>query len=150
MEENKIDSAGLKQMILSFPKPGKEKLRVGRGMGGRRGKTSGRGSSGQKSRAGKGIKPYFEGGQFPFYRRIPKLGKRGLKNRTYILRTSQLNKIGEGIGEVTMEFLISNFALRPKTRKIKILFDEKLKEKLIIKDRRILMSLKTKESLNGK
>lgn len=61
------------------PNPGAKRRarRLGRGPGSGRGKTAGRGHKGQRSRAGKGVKPWFEGGQMPLYRRLP---KRGFKN----------------------------------------------------------------------
>ena len=55
----------------------KDKTRVGRGTGSGCGKTSGRGHKGQKARSGGGVRPGFEGGQMPIYRRLP---KRGFKN----------------------------------------------------------------------
>jgi len=55
----------------------KDKTRLGRGTGSGCGKTSGRGHKGQKSRSGGGVRPGFEGGQMPIYRRLP---KRGFKN----------------------------------------------------------------------
>ena len=57
----------------------KKKIRVGRGIGSGKGKTSGRGVKGQKSRSGVAIKS-FEGGQMPLYRRLPKRGFNSLKN----------------------------------------------------------------------
>ena len=55
----------------------KNRNRVGRGIGSGNGKTSGRGHKGQKARSGGGVRPGFEGGQMPIYRRLP---KRGFKN----------------------------------------------------------------------
>ena len=57
----------------------KERTRVGRGIAAGKGKTAGRGTKGQKARAGGSIPPWFEGGQTPLHMRIPKL--RGFKNR---------------------------------------------------------------------
>ena len=57
----------------------KERTRVGRGIAAGKGKTAGRGTKGQKARAGGSIPPWFEGGQTPLHQRIPKL--RGFKNR---------------------------------------------------------------------
>ena len=59
----------------------KKKIRVGRGIGSGKGKTSGRGMKGQKSRSGVAIKS-FEGGQMPLYRRLPKRGFKTLKNKS--------------------------------------------------------------------
>ncbi len=62
------------------PAPGSKKaaVRVGRGIGSGLGKTSGKGHKGQKARSGGGVRPGFEGGQMPLYRRLP---KRGFYNR---------------------------------------------------------------------
>ena len=67
-----------------------KKIRVGRGIGSGKGKTSGRGHKGQKSRSGVSIKS-FEGGQMPLYRRLPKRGFNSL-NKTRIAKIN-LNKI---------------------------------------------------------
>ena len=71
----------------------KKKIRVGRGIGSGRGKTSSRGHKGQKSRSGVAIKS-FEGGQMPLYRRLPKRGFKSLnKNTTAILNLSKIQTI---------------------------------------------------------
>ena len=71
----------------------KKKIRVGRGIGTGRGKTSSRGHKGQKSRSGVAIKS-FEGGQMPLYRRLPKRGFKSLnKKNTAILNLSRIQKI---------------------------------------------------------
>ena len=74
-------------------KTNKKKIRVGRGIGSGKGKTSSRGHKGQKSRSGVAIKS-FEGGQMPLYRRLPKRGFKSLnKNMTAILNLSKIQKI---------------------------------------------------------
>ena len=71
----------------------KPKMRVGRGIGSGKGKTSGRGVKGQKSRSGVAIKS-FEGGQMPLYRRLPKRGfKRFKKSKVAILNLSKIQNI---------------------------------------------------------
>ena len=71
----------------------KKKIRVGRGIGSGKGKTSSRGHKGQKSRSGVAIKS-FEGGQMPLYRRLPKRGFKSLnKNITAILNLSKIQNI---------------------------------------------------------
>ena len=73
----------------------KKKIRVGRGIGSGRGKTSSRGHKGQKSRSGVAIKS-FEGGQMPLYRRLPKRGFKSLnKNITAILNLSKIQSMIE-------------------------------------------------------
>ena len=79
--------------LNSLVKNNKKKIRVGRGIGSGRGKTSTRGHKGQKSRSGVAIKS-FEGGQMPLYRRIPKRGFKSLnKNNIAILNLSKIQNI---------------------------------------------------------
>ena len=79
--------------LNNLTKNNKKKIRVGRGIGSGRGKTSSRGHKGQKSRSGVAIKS-FEGGQMPLYRRLPKRGFKTLnKNNTAILNLSKIQKI---------------------------------------------------------
>ena len=76
--------------LNSLVKNNKKKIRVGRGIGSGRGKTSTRGHKGQKSRSGVAIKS-FEGGQMPLYRRLPKRGFKSLKkDNTAILNLSNI------------------------------------------------------------
>jgi len=79
--------------LNSLAKNNKKKIRVGRGIGSGRGKTSSRGHKGQKSRSGVAIKS-FEGGQMPLYRRLPKRGFKSLqKDMTAILNLSKIQNI---------------------------------------------------------
>ena len=81
--------------LNNLVKNNKKKLRVGRGIGSGRGKTSSRGHKGQKSRSGVAIKS-FEGGQMPLYRRLPKRGFKSLdKKNTAILNLSKIQNIYE-------------------------------------------------------
>ena len=76
--------------LNSLVKINKSKIRVGRGIGSGKGKTSSRGHKGQKSRSGVAIKS-FEGGQMPLYRRLPKRGFKVFKNNlTAILNLSKI------------------------------------------------------------
>ena len=79
--------------LNSLVKNNKKKIRVGRGIGSGRGKTSTRGHKGQKSRSGVAIKS-LEGGQMPLYRRLPKRGFKSLnKNNTAILNLSKIQNM---------------------------------------------------------
>ena len=81
--------------LNSLVKNNKKKIRVGRGIGSGKGKTSAGGHKGQKSRSGVAIKS-FEGGQMPLFRRLPKRGFKSLaKNNTAILNLSKIQKILE-------------------------------------------------------
>jgi large subunit ribosomal protein L15 len=81
------------------PAPGSKKVRtrVGRGLGSGLGKTSGKGHKGQNSRAGGGVRPGFEGGQMPLYRRLPKRGFYNKFGKDYAeVNISDLNRFEEG------------------------------------------------------
>ena len=79
--------------LNNLTKINKKKIRVGRGIGSGKGKTSSRGHKGQKSRSGVAIKS-FEGGQMPLYRRLPKRGFKSLnRNYTAILNLSKIQNI---------------------------------------------------------
>ena len=80
--------------LNNLVKINKKKIRVGRGIGSGKGKTSSRGHKGQKSRSGVAIKS-FEGGQMPLYRRLPKRGFNPiLKNHIAILNLEKIEKVG--------------------------------------------------------
>ena len=79
--------------LNSLVKNNKKKIRVGRGIGSGKGKTSGRGHKGQKSRSGVAIKS-FEGGQMPLYRRLPKRGFKSIRNELIaVLNLSKIQNI---------------------------------------------------------
>ncbi len=80
------------------PAPGakKKKRRVGRGTGSGRGKTAARGTKGQKSRSGGGVPPWFEGGQMPLQRRVPKRGFTNLFRKEYaVINVRDLARLAE-------------------------------------------------------
>ena len=111
------------------------KIRVGRGIGSGKGKTSGRGVKGQKSRSGVAIKS-FEGGQMPLFRRLPKRGfKRIHKRSIAIMNLKDLevflknNKISSK-EEINLKYLISKHLVRKKYDKLKILGTGDIKQKL--------------------
>ena len=113
------------------------KMRVGRGIGSGKGKTSGRGVKGQKSRSGVAIKS-FEGGQMPLYRRLPKRGFNPLsKNQIAILNLdkiqSYIDKKSINIGDVLNSSLLKKLNLINKnSNKLKILGSGEIKDKINI------------------
>ena len=123
--------------LNSLVKTNYSKLRVGRGIGSGKGKTSGRGVKGQKSRSGVAIKS-FEGGQMPLYRRLPKRGfKRIFKKNIAILNISDLtlflkNNDIKPQEEINMKNLCQKNLIRKKFDKLKILGKGDIKEKLNI------------------
>ncbi len=89
------------------PAPGstKEAKRKGRGPGSGNGKTAGKGHKGQNARSGGGVRPGFEGGQMPLYRRLPKRGFNNVFAKQYVeVNVSELNKFEDG-AVVTAEVL---------------------------------------------
>jgi large subunit ribosomal protein L15 len=110
----------------------KKKVRVGRGMGSKLGRTAGKGNKGQKSRRGYSRRRGFEGGQMPLHRRIP---KRGFHNpfgvRYSVVNLEELNVFPAG-ETVTPELLRAHGFIRRATDSIKVLGDGELTAKLTI------------------
>ena len=112
------------------------KLRVGRGIGSGKGKTSGRGVKGQKSRSGVAIKS-FEGGQMPLYRRLPKRGFKKPKKNIAIINIEDIevyikNKKINPKDEINIKYLIEKKLIKKKYDKLKVLGNGDIKEKLKI------------------
>ena len=115
----------------------KKKIRVGRGIGSGKGKTSGRGVKGQKSRSGVSIKS-FEGGQMPLYRRLPKRGFNPIKKKDIaILNLDKIQSFIDKKSLKTSEILNSNLLKKLKlinknSSKLKILGSGEIKDKINI------------------
>ena len=118
-------------------KNNKKKIRVGRGIGSGRGKTSSRGHKGQKSRSGVAIKS-FEGGQMPLYRRLPKRGFKSLNKKSLaILNLSKIQNIyekhkNEFKSSLDLKSLKDKKLINKKYLKLKILGSGELKTKIDI------------------
>ncbi|WP_096438201.1 50S ribosomal protein L15 [Alteribacter populi] len=116
--------------------------RVGRGIATGNGKTAGRGHKGQNARSGGGVRPGFEGGQMPIFRRLP---KRGFTNPTRkefaIVNLETLNRFEEGT-EVTPELLIESGIVSNEKDGIKVLGNGKLEHKLTVKAHKFSASAK--------
>ena len=118
-------------------KSNKRKIRVGRGIGSGKGKTSSRGHKGQKSRSGVAIKS-FEGGQMPLYRRLPKRGFKSLnKDKTAILNLSKIqniiNKTKNNIkSTLDLKILKEKKLVNKKSLKLKILGTGEIKKNIEI------------------
>ena len=123
--------------LNNLTKINKKKIRVGRGIGTGKGKTSSRGHKGQKSRSGVAIKS-FEGGQMPLYRRLPKRGFKSLnKNIIAILNLSKiqniLNKSKNNIkNTLDLKILKEKKLVNKKFKKLKILGSGEIKKNLEI------------------
>ena len=131
----------------------KTRKRVGRGPGSGLGKTSGRGENGQKSRSGASIPAWFQGGQTPLYRRVPKRGFNNARFRTEYatINLSDLNKYFNDGDEVTPEVLKEKGIIKQQLCGVKVLGNGELEKKLTIKANRFSSSAVTKiESAGGK
>ena len=107
--------------------------RKGRGAGSGNGKTAGKGHKGQNARSGGGVRPGFEGGQLPLYRKLP---KRGFNNRfavNYaIVNVAVLNKFEDG-AVVDMDALVAAKIVRKPLDGLKVLGNGELTKKLTVK-----------------
>ena len=127
----------------------KRKVRVGRGIGSKLGKTSGAGNKGQKSRRGYSRRRGFEGGQMPLHRRIPKRGFRNPFGVEYsVVNLEELNAFPAG-ETVTPELLRAHGFVRRATDAIKVLGDGELKNKLTVHAHAFSASAKEKITKAG-
>jgi large subunit ribosomal protein L15 len=127
----------------------KRKVRVGRGMGSKLGKTAGSGNKGQKSRRGYSRRRGFEGGQMPLHRRMPKRGFHNPFGVTYsIVNLEELNVFPAG-ETVTPELLRAHGFIRRATDPIKVLGDGELTTKLAIHAHAFSASAKEKITKAG-
>ncbi len=117
------------------PAPGSRKApkRVGRGTGSGLGRNAGKGEKGQKSRSGGGVRPGFEGGQMPLYRRLPKRGFTNIFAKEYSsLNIDRLNIFEDGT-VVTPELLLEMKIVKKAKNGVKILGNGELEKKLTVK-----------------
>ncbi|MCX7989900.1 MAG: 50S ribosomal protein L15 [Aquificaceae bacterium] len=129
----------------------KEKRRVGRGIGSGLGKTCGKGHKGQKSRSGdRRLPSWFEGGQTPLHKRVPKRGFRPLNKVEYaVVNLKTLERYFQSGEEVTPELLLQRGLVR-KGMPVKVLGDGELTKTLRVKAHAFSQSARQKiESLGG-
>ena len=117
--------------LRAVPGSRKNRKRVGRGIGSGTGKTSGRGQKGQKSRSGGSPHPWFEGGQMPLYRRLPKRGFTNIFRKEYeIVNVAQLADLGMK-NPITPEVMKEKRMIR-KVDSVKILGNGELSEAVTV------------------
>ncbi len=112
----------------------KKNWRRGRGTGSGNGKTAGKGHKGQNARSGGGVRPGFEGGQIPLYRKLP---KRGFNNDVFaknyaIVNVEDLNRFEDG-AVVDLELLLAAKVIRKPMDGVKVLGNGELTKKLTVK-----------------
>jgi len=150
-EKTKKDSKRPVSLSTLGPAKGsrKKKVRVGRGMGSKLGKTSGSGNKGQKSRRGYSRRRGFEGGQMPLHRRIPKRGFHNPFEVNYsVVNIEELNVFPAG-ETVTPELLRAHGFVRRAKDPIKVLGDGELKNKITVHAHAFSASAKEKITAAG-
>ena len=130
----------------------KTRKRVGRGTGSGLGKTSGKGHKGQNARSGGGVRPGFEGGQLPLFRRLP---KRGFSNYEFKTRYATVNvedlEVFEENTVVTIDLLKEKGLIKKELDGLKILGNGNLTKKLTVRADKFTNSAKAKiENIGGK
>jgi len=111
----------------------KANFRKGRGAGSGNGKTAGKGHKGQNARSGGGVKPGFEGGQLPLYRRLPKRGFTNRFKKNYVIvNVDMLNRFEDG-ETVDVETLLTNGVVSKVCDGIKVLGKGEITKKLTVK-----------------
>lgn len=134
------------------PAPGSKttRRRVGRGIGSGLGKTAGKGHKGQNARSGGGVRPGFEGGQMPLFRRIPKRGFNNRNSKTYTEVTlAMLEEKFETGAEVTAETLLELGVIKKVNDGIVILGNGELTKKLNVKASRVTKTAEEKIKAAG-
>ncbi len=143
----------MKLQTLPASNETKARKRVGRGPGSGMGKTSTRGENGQKSRSGASISAWFQGGQTPIYRRIP---KRGFNNKRFEVKYATINlsdieKYFNNDDVITPEVLKEKGILKKQLNGVKVLANGELTKKVVVKAQRFSSKAVSKiENAGGK
>ena len=134
------------------PAPGsvKDRFRKGRGAGSGNGKTAGKGHKGQNARSGGGVRPGFEGGQFPIYRQLP---KRGFNNKRFAtvyatINVSDLNRFEDG-AVVDLEAVLAARIVRKGLDGLKVLGNGEITKKITVKAAKFSAAAKEKIEAAG-
>ena len=127
-----------------------ERFRKGRGAGSGNGKTAGKGHKGQNARSGGGVRPGFEGGQFPIYRQLP---KRGFNNKRFAtvyatVNVSDLNRFEDG-AIVDIQTLLDARVIRKAQDGLKVLGNGEITKKLTVKAAKFSAAAKEKIEAAG-
>ena len=134
------------------PKGQKKNKRLGRGVGSGHGKTAGKGTKGQKARAGGGVRLGFEGGQMPLFRRI---ARRGFSNYPFkkvfqVINVSDLNRFADG-ETVSPETLSARGLAKKRSVPVKILGSGELARKLVVEGATVSKTAREKiEKMGGR
>jgi large subunit ribosomal protein L15 len=129
----------------------KKSKRIGRGPGSGHGKTATKGHKGANARTGGGVSPFFEGGQMPLVRRLPKFGFVNIFREEYsVINVERLNEFENGT-VVDVNLLKEKGIIKNSAKRVKVLGNGDLKKNLIVRVNKFSHSAKKKiESLGGK
>jgi large subunit ribosomal protein L15 len=138
--------------IKPVPGSNRKVRRIGRGQGSGKGSTAGKGNNGHKARSGSNYKPYFEGGQTPLTRRLPKRGFHNIfKTEFQTINLRDLSKVETGGKEITAETLYELGLIGDKELPLKILGDGEITKPLVIRANAFSKTAKEKiEKAKGK
>ena len=130
----------------------KERKRIGRGAGSGQGNTAGKGHKGQKARAGRGIRPGFEGGQMPLQRRLPKRGFNNIfRKEIAIVNVADIDAAFDNGAVVTIEALIEKGLVKKELDGVKVLGHGEISKSLTVQVNAYSASAKEKiEAAGGK
>lgn len=127
----------------------KAKKRLGRGTASGQGKSGGKGQKGQKSRSGGGVRPGFEGGQMPLYRRLPKVGFTNIFRKEYaVVNISELDRFEDG-AVVTPQALKEAGLVKAMMSGVKILGNGEITKKLTVQAHKFSQSAADKIAAAG-
>ena len=130
----------------------KERKRIGRGPASGQGKTAGKGHKGQLARAGRGMRPGFEGGQMPLQRRVPKRGFNNIFRKEIAkVNVSSLDKVFDDGAVVTIDALLEKGLIKKALDGVKVLGNGEITKKLTVQVNAFSESAKQKiEAAGGK
>ncbi|MFP4362611.1 MAG: 50S ribosomal protein L15 [Spirochaetia bacterium] len=137
----------MSDFMIHPPKGSKKKKKIiGRGVGSGKGSTAGRGTKGQKARSGGNVRPGFEGGQMPLYRRI---ARRGFSNHNFkttyeVVNVRDIDSHFEDGAEITIEALINSGLAKKGSTLVKLLGEGDTKKKFTVKVSKVSASAKEK------
>lgn len=140
----------LHEIIADKPGARKSRKRIGRGEGGGRGKTSGRGHKGQKSRSGGSIPIGFEGGKIPLYRTLP---RRGFNNYRFAVKYEvlNLNDLAKLESDAVIDFnvMVQSGLIDKNAKRVKVLGDGEIKKPIKVEADHFSASAKSKIEASG-
>jgi len=134
--------------IKAHPGALKKNKRLGRGSGSGHGPTAGKGDKGQLARSGGSVRPGFEGGQMPLYRRIPKKGFKNIGRRDIaVMNLFDLDKLN--LKEISLETLTASNALKGRYDRLTVLGTGEIKKAILVKAHKVSPSAQEKITKAG-